>query len=86
MFVDFTKVGCSANKLAISLSDGVTPRLLTRPLYICCVPLQALTTSVAFWYGLEAFKLRAEVVQEEVRGSSVTDVPLISVSLAPGLA
>jgi hypothetical protein len=29
--------------------------------------VQALTTSVAFWYGLEAFKLRAEVVQEEVR-------------------
>jgi hypothetical protein len=28
--------------------------------------LQALTTSVAFWYGLEAFKLRGEMVQEEV--------------------
>jgi hypothetical protein len=26
---------------------------------------QALTTSVAFWYGLEAFKLRAEVGQDE---------------------
>jgi hypothetical protein len=31
-----------------------------------CLCVQALTTSVAFWYGLEAFKLRAEVVQEEV--------------------
>jgi hypothetical protein len=30
--------------------------------------LQALTTSVAFWYGLEAFKLRGEMVQEEVSG------------------
>lgn len=33
---------------------------------LCFGCLQALTTSVAFWYGLEAFKLRAEVVQEEV--------------------
>jgi hypothetical protein len=37
-------------------------------LWLC---LQALTTSVAFWYGLEAFKLRAEVVQEEVSSSTV---------------
>jgi len=32
--------------------------------------LQALTTSVAFWYGLEAFKLRAEVVQDEIQVSN----------------
>jgi hypothetical protein len=31
-----------------------------------CMPsLQALTTSVALWYGLEAFKLRSQVVEEE---------------------
>ena len=30
--------------------------------------LQALTTSVAFWYGLEAFRLRAKADMNEVRG------------------
>ncbi|KAF8063088.1 ycf66 [Scenedesmus sp. PABB004] len=35
------------------------------PLLLLC---QALTTSVAFWYGLEAFKLRAQVNEEEEGG------------------
>ena len=30
-------------------------------------PSQALTTSVAFWYGLEAFRLRAKTDLNEVR-------------------
>lgn len=37
---------------------------------IVCALLQALTTSVAFWYGLEAFKLRAEVVQDDIQVSN----------------
>lgn len=31
------------------------------PLLLLC---QALTTSVAFWYGLETFKLRAKILDE----------------------
>jgi len=34
------------------------------PLLLLC---QALTTSVAVWYGLETFKLRAQVMEDEVR-------------------
>ncbi|KAI8471676.1 MAG: Ycf66 protein N-terminus-domain-containing protein [Monoraphidium minutum] len=33
------------------------------PLLLLC---QALTTSVAVWYGLETFKLRGQVMDEEV--------------------
>ncbi|KAF6255461.1 Ycf66 protein N-terminus-domain-containing protein [Scenedesmus sp. NREL 46B-D3] len=36
------------------------------PLLLLC---QALTTSVAFWYGLETFKLRGQIA-EEVSGAS----------------
>eukprot|EP00775_Hariotina_reticulata_P005181 gene5181-5419_t len=32
------------------------------PLLLLC---QALTTSVAFWYGLETFKLRSQVIEED---------------------
>jgi hypothetical protein len=32
--------------------------------------VQALTTSVAFWYGLETFKLRGQMVEEVRAGAA----------------
>jgi hypothetical protein len=49
------------------------------PLLLLC---QALTTSVAFWYGLEAFKLRAEVVADEERQDMPNGLPPLDSSSA----
>jgi hypothetical protein len=49
MLLDITCVGMSSDSAAVCC---------------CWLHVQALTTSVAFWYGLETFKLRGQMVEE----------------------